>query len=126
MFTGQPSRNRRLYSLRRWLIPPLGVGLAVLLLTLPLWSYSAHREARAEHGLTLLLVGAVGDQSGPGQPADAPLSGHCAIHCAPQVLFVTLLLCAALLPLALPLLVTTAGFHARLGLPPLLPPPQTR
>jgi hypothetical protein len=59
-------------------------------------------------------------------PADASSSGHCALHCAPQVVIPALILAGMLAPLALTQRFAPAQLRSCAGFPPLLPPPQTR
>lgn len=103
----------------RLLIP----SLAVLLLTLPLWLDGAHRTtdlSSLSQGTAPLLERATDHSS-----ASASGAVHCALHCAPQMLFPALLLCAMMLPLIRSNLPVVARFRARLGSAPPLPPPRT-
>lgn len=104
----------------------LGACLALFLLTMPLWVDRAHGDALPDHEVSLVVTGAVGAQAGRDGASSSPSSVHCAIHCAPQVLFPGLLLWAILVPLRAHVLATAGQFHLRLNGPPLLPPPQTR
>lgn len=111
------------YSLRLPLLHILGPCLALLLLTLPFWIDSTpvgKDFANPASGVMFHLAEAPSGN----QPADAVGTVHCAIHCAPQVVFPFLLLCAMLLPLAISTLPVYARFHARLSFPPTLPPPR--
>lgn len=102
----------------------LGLCIAVLVLTLPLWLDSAHRtvELGDLSPDTARVVEAASDHN-PGSTSGAV---HCALHCAPQMLFPALLLCALLLPLMSSPVPAYARFHPRLGSAPPLPPPRTR
>lgn len=113
------------FSLQLPLLRLIVPCLAVLLLALPLWTDGAHRVEGMGDSLILRSVLNAEMAGGSGDPADAPITLHCALHCAPQILFSALLLCTVLLPLTLSSLFATTRLHSRLGLPPLLPPPQT-
>lgn len=112
------------FSLRLPLLWLLAPCLVVLLLALPLWIDGAHRVEGMGDSLFLRPALNAETAGGSGHPADASSARHCALHCAPQVLFPALLLCAALLPLATPCLCATTRFHSCLGLAPPVPPPQ--
>lgn len=119
------SRDLHDRSPRPWLLL-LSLGIAVLLLTLPLWMESAWGAAAPPHSATAAASLTPGTLAGGGQAANAPLTAHCVSHCAPQVVLAALLLCGTLAPRARSPHLATTRFHARLGLAPLLRPPQTR
>ena len=105
----------------QWLVGPC---LVLLLLTMPLWLHSAHNAGALD--ADIVARSAPTAEMAGSLPADAPSAVHCALHCAPQVLFPALLLCAMLLPLSSSSVPAYARFHARLGSAPPLPPPRTR
>jgi hypothetical protein len=112
------------YSLRLPLLRLLGPCLVALLLVLPLWIDSAHGVEGIADSLILRPALSAETAGGGGHPADASRTVHCALHCVPQVLFPLLLFSTLLLPLTPSFLFATTRLHSRLGLPPLLPPPQ--
>lgn len=101
----------------------IGSCLVLILLTIPFWLDSAHSTEMLD--ADRMLHAPLTAEPAGGLPDDAPSAVHCALHCAPQVLFPTFLLYAFLLPLASPALPASTRFHMRLGAAPPLPPPRT-
>jgi len=121
------------WFLMRWLgrgpqlrlVHGLGLCIVLILALVPLWVDGAHRAEGLMSGLAPALerAGALGSA----QPDQAPLTGHCAIHCAPLILVSPLLAVAVVAPvLAARLLLAAAAGRPRLRTPPPLPPPQSR
>lgn len=100
--------------------------VAMLLLLLPLCLDTAHHDLALGQGLGVFAVSVPSQFPERELPADASSSGHCALHCVPQVVIPALLLAGMLAPLALTRRFAPAQLRSCAGLPPLLPPPQTR
>lgn len=100
--------------------------VAMLLLLLPLCLDTAHHDAALDQGFGVFAASATGHLPERELPANASSSGHCALHCGPQVVVPMLLLAGMLAPLALTTRFAPTQLHSCAGIPPLLPPPQSR